>query len=437
MDSKTYYRKYRPHNFAELDLPEIGRDLAKIFSADHFPQTFLFAGPKGTGKTSAARLVAKAANCQHLKHGEPCNQCGSCLAIDQGNDLDLWEIDAASNRGIDDIRELKDKIKLSPLKNQYKVYIIDEVHMLTREAFNALLKTLEEPPAHALFVLCTTELQKLPETIVSRCLLFNFRRAKTSELLQALKRAVVGEKLIVEDAVLASLAEQADGSFRDAHKLLEHFFFTGSSLISAQVEPEKFLTLVRHHQQAAALQELARLNDLGVDFAEYLLRILKVLRLDIPTNLELIKLFLPLAAQIKTTPIASLPLEIAVVEYCQNSEPVSVSLEVEKETTSDLPALVAQWDELLRLVRPQNHSVEGLLRSARPLKVEGDVFTLEVFYRFHKEQLETAKCRSIVETAAQHLLHNPNLRLKCVLGEKSSPKRSEADIIDVAKEIFK
>jgi DNA polymerase-3 subunit gamma/tau len=173
-----------------LDLTAIRTNLTQVFASGHFPQALLFAGPKGTGKTSAARLVAKAVNCSHLQKGEPCNHCSSCLAIDAGNDLDLLEIDAASNRGIDDIRELRDKIRLSPVKNRYKIYIIDEAQMLTNEAFNALLKTLEEPPAHAIFILCTTVPQKLPETIISRCLRFNFSQAKQDEILRSLTRVI-------------------------------------------------------------------------------------------------------------------------------------------------------------------------------------------------------------------------------------------------------
>ena len=203
MESTTFYLKYRPQKLADLDLREVREGLLRIVKGGKFPHALLFAGPKGTGKTSAARIFAKVVNCQNPKDGEPCNQCDACREITKGTAMDLIEIDAASNRGIDDIRALRETIKLSPVKLKYKVYIIDEVHMLTLEAFNALLKTLEEPPTHAIFILCTTEPDKLPETIISRCLRFNFRKAKIEEIVEGpLKRAVENESFEVEDCLL-------------------------------------------------------------------------------------------------------------------------------------------------------------------------------------------------------------------------------------------
>ena len=157
------YRKYRPQKIAEIDNPEVREKLEKILSSGKPPHAFLFSGPKGTGKTSSARIIAKSLNCEKNNgKGEPCNRCSTCLSITNGTNLDILEIDAASNRGIDEIRDLRDKIRLAPAGARKKIYIIDEVHMLTTEAFNALLKTLEEPPEHALFVLCTTNAEKLP-----------------------------------------------------------------------------------------------------------------------------------------------------------------------------------------------------------------------------------------------------------------------------------
>jgi DNA polymerase-3 subunit gamma/tau len=447
MDSTTFYRKYRPQTFAELDLTEVRTSLISIFAARRFPQALLFAGPKGTGKTSAARLIAKAVNCLHLRRGEPCNHCPSCLAVNAGTDLDLIEIDAASNRGIDDIRELRNQIKLAPVKNRYKVYIIDEAHMLTNEAFNALLKTLEEPPPHALFILCTTDLHKLPDTIISRCLRFTFRRATLPELLRSLAKVVDQEKLVVEDGVLASIAQAADGSFRDAQKLLEQLSLGHSkiTLVAAQqllgqddsTNPARFIALLKLKKSAELLQEIARLVQNGVDFDAYLLRLLHHLRLDLVNNLDLLKLFLPVAAQLKTSPLAPLPLEIAVVDYCQgvgmssskSSNPLGPLVPPKPSAFSSRPLPAHFWPDLLAAVHPQNHSVEGLLRSARPLKLEDDCLTIEVFYKFHREQLTVPKCREIVERAASQLLGR-TLKLKCVLGTKS-------DILDIAKEIFK
>ena len=186
-----FYRKYRPQKFSEISKPnDAAAALSNQITSNKTGHAYLFIGPRGTGKTTTARIFTKALNCKHLsKEGDPCDKCDSCKAITEGRFLDLIEIDAASNRGIDDIRELKDKINLTPVSAKYKVYVVDEVHMLTMEAFNALLKTLEEPPRHAVFILCTTESHKVPDTIKSRCQVFKFKRASIKQLVERLKEA--------------------------------------------------------------------------------------------------------------------------------------------------------------------------------------------------------------------------------------------------------
>ncbi len=209
-----YYTKYRPQKIADLDNLHIKETLGAALLSNHFAHAYLLTGPRGSGKTTTARLIAKIVNCTDRKPGEePCGHCFSCKDISLGRSMDVLEIDAASNRGIDEIRALREKVKMAPSAGKYKIYIIDEVHMLTTEAFNALLKTLEEPPEHVIFVLATTEFAKVPGTIVSRCQHFQFGPATAQEIAACLEKIVKDEKLEVEPAVLGKIYIASLGSF--------------------------------------------------------------------------------------------------------------------------------------------------------------------------------------------------------------------------------
>ena len=211
MAYQALYRKWRPRTFdSVIGQESITDTLKNAIKRGKVSHAFLFAGPRGTGKTSCAKIFAKALNCTNLQDGEPCNECANCIAADKGSMPDIMEIDAASNNGVDEIREIRDKVKYAPTEGKYKVYIIDEVHMLSMGAFNALLKTLEEPPEHVVFILATTELQKVPATIISRTQRYNFKRISKDDLEKRMKYILDQENIKYEDKALAVIAQVAD-----------------------------------------------------------------------------------------------------------------------------------------------------------------------------------------------------------------------------------
>lgn len=226
------YRTWRPQSFQDMvGQKHIVQTLQNSLREGRYSHAYLFSGPRGTGKTSAAKILAKAVNCLNGPGIEPCNQCEACVRITEGSVMDVLEIDAASNRGVDEIRDIRDKVKYAPTEVRKKVYIIDEVHMLTPEAFNALLKTLEEPPAHVMFILATTEPHKLPATIISRCQRFDFRRVSLEEQVERLKLVCREEQISIDDDALAFIGRLSDGGMRDALSLLDQIIaFSGQQV---------------------------------------------------------------------------------------------------------------------------------------------------------------------------------------------------------------
>jgi DNA polymerase III subunit gamma/tau len=230
--SQAFYRKWRPHRWEQVVGQEwVVRTLQNAVSSGRVAHAYLFSGPRGTGKTTAARLLAKAVNCLAENPADrPCDHCEHCLAVNEGRFLDLIEIDAASNTSVEDVRDLRDKINYSPTQGKYKVYIIDEVHMLSTAAFNALLKTLEEPPEHAIFILATTEIHKIPATVLSRCQRHEFRRIPVQTIVLLLKDIAEKEGISVEPEALTLIARQSTGSMRDAISLLDQLSSTGETI---------------------------------------------------------------------------------------------------------------------------------------------------------------------------------------------------------------
>lgn len=354
----SLYRKYRPQNFNEVVGQEhIKTTLENALQSGKFSHAYLFCGPKGSGKTTTARLLAKALNCtgRKLEEGqiEPCNTCSSCLEITAGNSIDVIEIDAASNRGIDEIRELREKIRFAPTKSQFKIYVIDECHMLTKEAFNALLKTLEEPPSHAIFILATTELHKVPSTILSRVQSFDFKKAKVSEIVGLLEKIAEKEKIAIENEALELIAKMAFGAFRDGVSMLDQVASTGKDekitlemvqKLLGQSTAENVVGFVKAlllKDRAAALKIIEEIYFEGTDLEHFIVETIGVLRkiILLKNGLEpeldesfkkhaqevsdseivaMVEKLMQAAMHVKTSILGQLPLEMAVFELTEN-----------------------------------------------------------------------------------------------------------------------
>lgn len=315
----TYYLKYRGQTVDELDIESVRTTLTNIIKSGSLPHAFLFAGPKGTGKTSAARILAKVINCESdSKSGKPCNKCAQCKSITNGNNIDVIEMDAASNRGIDDIRALRDIVKLAPARAKAKVYIIDEAHMLTTEASNALLKTLEEPPSHVYFILATTNPEKLIETIKSRTTLIPFTKATNEEIKRSLERIIKKEGLKIKKEELDKIIKISRGSFRDAVKSLEQYINDDSFIKTTKdFDIEDLVNYLIKKDIDKSLEMIKKSNNIE-NLTNEILDSLheKLVKEEAYELIPLIELILASNETVKYSPIEELPLQIAIIKWC-------------------------------------------------------------------------------------------------------------------------
>lgn len=444
-----FYRKYRPQQWGELDSIRIRESLGTAILNNEWSHAYLLVGKRGTGKTTTARLIAKTINCTDRKKGEePCNKCNSCLSISGGSSMDVIEIDAASNTGVEDIRDLREKVKLAPSASKYKVYIIDEVHMLSNSAFNALLKTLEEPPAHVVFVLATTDPQKLPETIVSRCLVYDFGRAQQDEIISGLKKIAISENLKIEEIVLVRVAQISAGSHRDAAKILEQLAQQSAkidlelldSLNTPNFESqakELFKLMVRGEKQGALKlieEETASDETKVLVLTNSLLSLLQEVILSKEkseiSGKDLWLLMQKLIEAInlsKNCPVAQLPLEILVADWCDSHVIATPPAGVGKQSSNEEPEQIVyndtfelikeKWPEIVLATKPFNHSLMAVLKAGNPIKMTGHELVISVLYKFHKEKLEEAKNRDTLEKVISDIIGAP-IKVKFELAKK-------------------
>lgn len=340
-----FYLKYRPRTIEEIDNKKVREIIGRILKTGQLSHAFLYVGQKGTGKTSTARIFTKAINCLNNKFAdksnksfEPCNHCSNCQSIDNSSSVDIVELDAASNRGIDDIKNLIRESNFLPMTTRHRVFIIDEAHMITNEAFNALLKTLEEPPKSVIFILATTNKEKVPKTIISRCTLVNFGKASREDILVMLKRIIDQEKITIDDKLLKLIPSVSESSFRDAAKILEELviqqkltYDEGKNFLG--VSRQNFLGLIEKQNLKEILSWLNDFYENGGSIKVLIEQTLEELRflllsknglkfeeeiksnLTLKETLKLIKLLTEAYQNLRITPIESLPLETAMVEF--------------------------------------------------------------------------------------------------------------------------
>ncbi len=501
MDSEVFYRKWRPQTLAEVVGQEpVTQTLRHAIESGKVAHAYLFCGPRGTGKTSTGRILAKAVNCPNQTGGEPCNACDICRSITEGRALDVIEIDAASNRGIDEIRSLREKVNYAPGLARYKVYIIDEVHMLTEAASNALLKTLEEPPPYVIFVLATTETHKVIPTIVSRCQQFSFRRLAQAAISDKLKLICQKEDIHIELESLKLIARAATGSLRDAENILQQLIaYHGKQIVFAQVQAalgvsgdsrvRQLAQCVVNKDISAGLQVINSVNSDGTDLRQFNLGLVDYLRglllaksgceeaLDVTAEdlaemrtlmanttpdylLKAVKLFSSIG--FRSDNYSTLPLELALVECALSSviereEATTIKPQeaIKSTKTMELPQvlqeaevpravdeagtpdtkvsrdfdyLCSRWKEFIQSLRGVGSSgnLDAFLRNAcEPVALEDDTLVLGFKYSFHKEKIEDAKYRHLVEKKIEEVFGRP-YKIQCVLVDHKREELSQA-----------
>ena len=476
----TLYRKYRPSSFSEVSGEnEIVKSLKLSLKNKSMAHAYLFSGPRGVGKTTIARLIAKGVNCLNLKeNGEPCNECKNCKAINEGRFSDLIEIDAASNRSIDEIRSLKEKINYQPVEGLKKVYIIDEAHMLTKEAFNALLKTLEEPPAHVIFILATTELEKILPTIISRCQRYDFKPLDLEEMKSGLKHILKEENLSMTDDVYPVIYENSSGSMRDSISILERLIVTANGKeinlkiaedtlgITPSSRIKIFLNKILNENEYDIINELESLANESFDIelffkdlAKYCKNAILKKELDIDKGLKIISTIYDVIGKFKFEDDKKLVGYVIVAEILSNTKqtvvkvvtttqtnvnPTNSSIEETKKDKVNIKLTISDvknnWNSILAEANNKRLSYRAFLMGANPVKIENNTLFINYDrkFKFAKEQMETPEYSQEFTKIVREFFNEDNLEIKYeVVGQKKDEENNNSEFFKKIENYFK
>ncbi len=476
----TLYRKYRPSSFSEVSGEnEIVKSLKLSLKNKSMAHAYLFSGPRGVGKTTIARLIAKGVNCLNLKeNGEPCNECKNCKAINEGRFSDLIEIDAASNRSIDEIRSLKEKINYQPVEGLKKVYIIDEAHMLTKEAFNALLKTLEEPPAHVIFILATTELEKILPTIISRCQRYDFKPLDLEEMKAGLEHILKEENLSMTDDVYPVIYENSSGSMRDSISILERLIVTANGKeinlkiaedtlgITPSSRIKIFLNKILNENEYDIINELESLANESFDIelffkdlAKYCKNAILKKELDIDKGLKIISTIYDVIGKFKFEDDKKLVGYVIVAEILSNTKqtvvkvvtttqtnvnPTNSSIEETKKDKVNIKLTISDvknnWNSILAEANNKRLSYRAFLMGANPVKIENNTLFINYDrkFKFAKEQMETPEYSQEFIKIVREFFNEDNLEIKYeVVGQKKDEENNNSEFFKKIENYFK
>ena len=476
----TLYRKYRPSSFSEVSGEnEIVKSLKLSLKNKSMAHAYLFSGPRGVGKTTIARLIAKGVNCLNLKEtGEPCNECKNCKAINEGRFSDLIEIDAASNRSIDEIRSLKEKINYQPVEGLRKVYIIDEAHMLTKEAFNALLKTLEEPPAHVMFILATTELEKILPTIISRCQRYDFKPLDLEEMKSGLEHILKEENLSMTDDVYPVIYENSSGSMRDSISILERLIVTANGKeinlkiaedtlgITPSSRIKIFLNKILNENEYDIINELESLANESFDIelffkdlAKYCKNAILKKELDIDKGLKIISTIYDVIGKFKFEDDKKLVGYVIVAEILSNTKqavvkvvtttqtnvnPTNSSIEETKKDKVNIKLTISDvknnWNSILAEANNKRLSYRAFLMGASPIKIENNILFINYDrkFKFAKEQMETTEYNQEFTKIVREFFNEDNLEIKYeVVGQKKDEENNNSEFFKKIENYFK